>query len=77
MERFCGAIGQHVKNRYNPYACLDRRVRDLARLQMVKLKYGLTDKLSPKRLTVDTRAGGTTFDDGPCKYIWEFHTEIY
>ena len=69
MEWFCGAIGRHVKNRYNPYACLDRRVRDLARLQMIKLKYGLMDELSPKHPAADIRAGGTTFEGGPCKYI--------
>ena len=69
MERFCGAIGRHVKNRRNPYAGLDRRTRDLARLQMVKLKYGLMEELSPKHPVADVRAGGVTFEDGPCKYI--------
>ena len=28
MERFCSAVGQHVKNRQNPYASLDQRVWD-------------------------------------------------
>ena len=68
MERFCGTIGRHVKNRCNPYACLDRRVRDLAQLQMIKLKYGLMDKLSPARPIVDVRAGGMMFEDGSCRY---------
>ena len=72
MERFCGAIGQHVKNRRNPYASLDRRARDIAQLQLIKLKYGLMDELSPKRLNVDTRGGGLTFQDGPCAYTFDF-----
>lgn len=66
MERFCGAIGQHVKNRRNPFASLDRRVRDVAQLHLIKLKYGLMHELSPKRSNVDTRDGGVTFDEGPC-----------
>ena len=69
MERFCGAVGRHIKNRCNPYADIDRRVRDLARLQMIRLRYGLMDELSPTRLVVDIRAGGTTFEDGPCTFI--------
>jgi hypothetical protein len=69
MEHFCGAVGQHVKNRRNPYASLDRRVRDLAQLQMVKLKYGLTEELSSKRPVADIRSGGITLGDGPCRSI--------
>ena len=69
MGHFCGAVGRHVKNRQNPYASLDRRVRDLAQLQTVKLKYGLMDKFSPKRPIADGRGGGTTFKDGPCRCI--------
>jgi hypothetical protein len=75
MERFCGAVGQHVKNRQNPYASLDRRVRDLAQLQMVKLKYGLMDELPPKRSIADVGGGGTTFGDGPCRCIKRVLTE--
>lgn len=69
MERFCGAVGQHVKNRRNPYASLDRRARDIAQLQLIKLKYGLMDELSLKRPNVDTRGGSLVFQDGPCAYI--------
>ena len=61
MERFCGAIGQHVKNRRNPYASLDRRARDIARLQLIKLKYGLMS---------DNAGGeGIVFEDSPCTCI--------
>ena len=69
MEHFCSAVGQHVRNRQNPYASLDRRVRDLAGLQMVKLKYGLMDELTPKRPTADIRGGRMALEDGPCRRI--------
>ena len=69
MERFCGAVGQHVKNRRNPYASLDKRVRDVAQLQMVKLKYGLMAELSPKRSNIDIKREGLTFENGPCKFL--------
>jgi hypothetical protein len=69
MERFCGAIGQHIRNRRDPYASLDRRARDVAQLQLVKLKYGLMNELTPKRSNCDTRGGGVTFEDGPCRRI--------
>jgi len=72
MERFCGTIGQHVKNRCDPYASLDRRARDVAQLQLVKLKYGLMNELSSKRPNVDLRGGGMTFRDGPCRRIKNF-----
>lgn len=38
-----------VRNRRNPYKSLDRRVLDVARLHVLKLKYGLVDVLPPKR----------------------------
>ena len=69
MERFCGAVGRHVKNRRDPYASLDRRVRELAQLQITKLKYGLMDELSPKGPVIDIRGGGMKFKDGPCRHI--------
>lgn len=78
MERFCGAVGKHVKNRRNPYASLDRRARDIAQLQMIKLKYGLTTELSPKHPAVDVRGGGLMFKDGPCEFTqnpWNKFTE--
>jgi hypothetical protein len=68
MECFCGAVGQHVKNRRNPYASLDRQAQDIAQLQLIKLKYGLMDELSPKCST-NIRGGGITFEDGPCRCI--------
>lgn len=67
MEHFCGAIGQHVKNRRNPYRSLDWRAQDIAQLQLVKLKYGLIDELSLKRSNVNVKGGGMMFEDGPCK----------
>ena len=72
MEHFCGAVSQHVKNRQNPYASLDQRVRDLAQLQMVKLKYGLMDELPQKRSDADIRGGRMTPEDGSCVCITRF-----
>ena len=69
MERFCGAVGQHVRNRRNPYASLDQRARDIAQLQLIKLRYGLMDELSSKRSITDIWGGGIIFEDGPCRCI--------
>ena len=67
MECFCGAIGQHIKNQHNPYASLDQRAWDVAQLQLVKLKYGLMDELSPKCSNIDMRGGDLTFQGGSCR----------
>ena len=49
MERYCGFLKRSgVKSRKNPFKSLDRRVLDVARLHIVKLKYGLIDVLPPK-----------------------------
>ena len=79
MECFCSTVGQHVKNRCNPYADIDQRVRDLTRLQMIKLKYGLMAELSLIRLAfVDVRARGMMFEDRPCTFIFnDSLSEIY
>jgi hypothetical protein len=77
MERFCGAVGQHVKNRRNPYASLNRRAQDLAQLQLIKLKYGLMDELSPKRSIADIRGGGVVFEDGLCRHAQNSLSKIY
>ena len=69
MEHFCSAVGQHVKNWHDPYTSLDRRVHELAQLQMTKLKYGLMDKLSPKGPVINIRGRGIKFKDGPCRHI--------
>ena len=50
MERYCGFLKRSgVRNRKNPYKSLDRRVLDISRLHVLKLKYGLMDTLPPKR----------------------------
>jgi len=77
MERFCGAIGQHVKNRRNPYASLDRRARDIARLQLIKLKYGLMGELSPKSSNDNTRGEGIPFEDSLCTCTQPFSSDSY
>jgi hypothetical protein len=49
MERYCGFLKRSgVQNRKNPYKSLDRRVLDVSRLHVLKLKYGLMDVLPPK-----------------------------
>jgi len=51
MERYCGFLKRSgVRNRKNPYRSLDQRVLDVARLHVVKLKYGLVGVLPPKQL---------------------------
>jgi len=50
MERYCGFLKRSgIRSRKNPYKSLDRRVLDVERLHVVKLKYGLMDVLPPKR----------------------------
>jgi len=45
MERFCGSLAVAVQSRKHPYACLAHRVRDVSRLSMIKVQYGLTKEL--------------------------------
>lgn len=45
MERFCGALGRAIHNRRFPYACLDKRVRDLAQLDQIKTLFNLWEEL--------------------------------
>jgi len=45
MERFCGSLVVSIKSRKHPYTFLAHRVRDIARLSMIKVQYGLTDEL--------------------------------
>lgn len=67
MERFCGSLGRHIKNRRNPYASLDRRVQNISQLQLIKLKYGLTHMLSSSRSSENGTDKGVIFEDSPCK----------
>jgi hypothetical protein len=54
MERYCGFLKRSgIRNRKNPYKSLDRRVLDIARLHVLKLKYGLGNVLPPKPLHQD------------------------
>ena len=68
MERFCGAITRGNKNRANPYASLDRRVRDVAQLQMVKIKFGLLETLSLRRPEGEVDEDADTFNG--CAYYF-------
>ena len=52
MERYCGYIKRSaVRSRKHPLASIDNRILEVAQLEIAKMKYGLTTKLSlrPKR----------------------------
>jgi hypothetical protein len=74
MERFCGAITRGNKNRANPYTSLDRRVRDVAQLQMVKVKFGLLETLSLRQPKGELDEDADTFDG--CVYRFIFFTRL-
>ena len=64
MERYCGFLKRSgIRNRKNPYKSLDRRVLDVSRLHVLKLKFGLMDSLPPTRLQKDV---GEIFPE--CKF---------
>ena len=67
MERFCGAITRGNKNRANPYASLDRWVRDIAQLQTIKIKFGLLETLSLRQPKDELDDDADTFDG--CAYM--------
>jgi hypothetical protein len=47
MERYCGFLKRDgVRNRRNPYASLDTRVRHIAQLNTTKIRYDLVNLLS-------------------------------
>ncbi|KAI0673354.1 hypothetical protein C8Q78DRAFT_1016789 [Trametes maxima] len=48
MERFCGRLQPAIKNRRYPWASIDRRILELARLSQIKLVYNLHEELSLK-----------------------------
>jgi hypothetical protein len=49
MERYCGFLKHDgVRNRGKPYASLDNRVRHVAQLNTVRIRYDLVDYLSLK-----------------------------
>ena len=45
MERFCGLLGQAIKSKRKPYACLNRRILHLAQLAKITQRFDLTDML--------------------------------
>ena len=69
MEQFCGAITRGNKNRANPYASLDCCVRDVAQLQMVKIKFGLSEMLSLQRPEGELDEDADMFDGCACHII--------
>ena len=49
MERYCGYIKRSaVRSRKHALASIDNRILETTQLEMVKMKYGLTKKLSLK-----------------------------
>ena len=49
MERFCGRLQSSLRSRRDPWSNLNERVVAIARLDQIKLKYGLDDELSLRR----------------------------
>jgi hypothetical protein len=46
MERYCGFVKRRaVRSRAHPYASIDRRILEMAQLNVVSLRYGLRKKL--------------------------------
>lgn len=56
MERYCSYIGQGVKNRRDPYANINRRVRDAAQLQMIRHLYDMRDIITFQQTRASTDA---------------------
>lgn len=47
MERYCGFVKRRaVRSRAHPYASIDRRILEIAQMNVVSLKYGLRKKLT-------------------------------
>ncbi|KAF8666953.1 Transposase family tnp2 [Rhizoctonia solani] len=66
MERFCSYIGNSVKSRRYPYANIDQRVLNRARLHIIIRKYQLSEKapFAPKKrgkTEVPTRIGSKRY----------------
>jgi hypothetical protein len=45
MERYCGLLATSGKSRRDPFVSLSRRIRDIAQLNQIKVKYNLTSAL--------------------------------
>lgn len=55
MERYCGFVKRRaVRSRAHPYASIDRRILEVAQLNVILLKYGLRKGLTLKRKHVNT-----------------------
>ena len=64
-ERYCSFLKRSgIRNHKNPYKSLDQRVLNIARLHVLKLKYGLVDVLPPRQPHQDV---GEVFPE--CKFI--------
>ena len=49
MERYCGFIKRRaVRSRAHPYASINRRILEMAQLNVILMKYGLRKKLTLK-----------------------------
>jgi hypothetical protein len=64
MERFCSYIQYSVKSRRYPYANIDQRVLNQARLQIILCKYNLRGQAPfATRKHKDETEGATLFRD--------------
>ena len=49
MERYCGFVKRRaVRSRAHPYASINRRILEMAQLNVILMKYGLRKKLTLK-----------------------------
>lgn len=57
MERFCGNLLPAVKNRLNPYPCIDNYIQRRAQMQIISALHDLPTIHSPARVaaTQNTR----------------------
>ena len=67
MERYCGWVKRSaVRSRKHALASIDNRILETTQLEMTKMRYGLTKKLSLK-----PQRGHTSKDKFPdCKSTW-------
>ncbi|KDQ10505.1 hypothetical protein BOTBODRAFT_163812 [Botryobasidium botryosum FD-172 SS1] len=67
VERFCGSLLRTIRNRRFPFACLDRRIRDIAQLDQIKVRYNLS-KILDLSLRGQIKDRGTCINN--CKSGW-------
>ena len=68
MERYCGIIQRHIKNRRFPFANIDTFAVANARLAHIGLKYNIADILTLKAPRTEFNRGAVVLPDASCTY---------